>query len=139
MPDQAAHLIPVAADELLNRARILLLEDEMMAASMLEMVLGEAGCVVIGPAATVVDGLLLAKANDIDAAVLDVNLGGELVFPVADALAARGVPFIFVTGYGVTGVTGERYPTVPIVQKPYDDEAVVETIAKLLAARRSAR
>lgn len=139
MHDQASHLSPVAHEDALKGARILVLEDEMMAASMLEMVLGEAGCVVIGPAPTVIDGLLLAKAHDIDAAVLDVNLGGELVFPVADALAARGVPFIFITGYGVTGVTGERYPTVPIVQKPYDDEAVIETVARLLAARRASR
>jgi DNA-binding NtrC family response regulator len=109
----------------------------MMAASMLEIVLGECGCIVVGPAASVEEGLVLASEHGIDAAILDVNLGGAHVFPVADVLAARRVPFIFVTGYGVTGIDCERYAKVPIVQKPYDDEALVAMIANALAARRT--
>jgi CheY-like chemotaxis protein len=121
----------------LKGARILIVEDEMMAASLAEIVLGDSGCVIVGPAASVEQGLALVQNEPIDAAVLDINLGGEPVFPIADALAARGVPFVFVTGYGVTGVNGDRFPGVPVVQKPYDDEALVRTIAGQLAARRS--
>jgi DNA-binding response OmpR family regulator len=127
----------VADEEPLRGARILVLEDEMMAASMLEIVLGECGCIVVGPAASVAEGLALAMEHAIDAAILDVNLGGELVFPVADVLAARRVPFIFVTGYGVNGINCARYAKIPIVQKPYDDEALVAMIANALAARRT--
>jgi DNA-binding response OmpR family regulator len=120
----------------LKGARVLVVEDEMMAASMIEIVLGDAGCVVVGPAATIEEGFSLAADGPIDAAILDVNLGGEPVFPLADALAARQVPFIFVTGYGVTGVNVGRYVGVPVVQKPYDDIDLVEAVAKQLAARR---
>jgi CheY-like chemotaxis protein len=123
--------------EALRGARILVVEDEMMAASMLEMVLGEAGCVVLGPAPSVAEAFALIEGGAVDAAVLDVNLGGEPVYPLADALAARLVPFIFVTGYGVPGVNAERYAGVPLVQKPYDDEALVKLVARLPIARRS--
>src|SRR6185369_3786471 len=107
-------------------------------ASMLEIVLGDAGCVVVGPASSVADALALAADAPLDAAILDVNLGGEPVFPLADVLAARQVPFVFVTGYGVNGVDGGRYADIAVVQKPYDDEEMVETIAELIA-RRSGR
>jgi DNA-binding response OmpR family regulator len=127
-----------AATEALKGARILVVEDEMMAASMLEIVLGDAGCVVVGPASSVADALALAADAPLDAAILDVNLGGEPVFPLADVLAARQVPFVFVTGYGVNGVDGGRYADIAVVQKPYDDEEMVETIAELIA-RRSGR
>jgi DNA-binding response OmpR family regulator len=116
----------------LKGARVLVVEDEMMAASMLELVLGDAGCVVVGPAASVADALALATGGPLDAAILDVNLGGEPVFPLADTLAGRRVPFLFVTGYGVTGVNGDRYGGVPVVQKPYDDVEMVEAVAQLL-------
>ena len=120
----------------LRGARILVVEDEMMAASMLEMVLGDCGCVVVGPVPSVEMGLALAKDGPIDAAILDVNLGGEPVFPIADLLAAKHVPMVFVTGYGAPGVDGSRYPGAPVVQKPYDDEALVKIVAEQIHARR---
>jgi DNA-binding response OmpR family regulator len=126
-----------AAKDALEGARILVVEDEMMAASMLEIVLSEAGCVVIGPAPSVGAALALVADETIDAAILDVNLGGEPVFPIADALAARRVPFIFVTGYGGHGVNGDRYATAPVVQKPYDDEVLVKMVKKQLMSRLS--
>lgn len=126
-----------AVQEALRGARILVVEDEMMAASMLEIVLGDSGCIVIGPAPSVAEGLALAEGEALDAAVLDVNLGGEPVYPIADALAARSVPFIFVTGYGIPGVNSNRYAGVPVVQKPYDDQALVKMISNQLAMRRS--
>jgi DNA-binding response OmpR family regulator len=121
----------------LEGARVLVIEDEMMAASMLEMVLADCGCVVVGPVPSMELGLALAKEGPLDAAILDVNLGGEPVFPVADVLVARHVPFIFVTGYGAPGVDAKRYPDAPIVQKPYDDETLVAIITDQLRDRRS--
>lgn len=129
----------MAAESILKGARVLVVEDEMMAASMLEIVLGDAGCIVIGPAPSIADGLALIEGASVDAAILDINLGGDPVFPLADALVQRQVPFVFVTGYGVTGVNGDRYAGVPVVQKPYDDEALVGIVAEALLARRSGR
>jgi DNA-binding response OmpR family regulator len=137
MRDATAGMTGAAGKDVLKGARILVVEDEMMAASMLEMVLDEAGCVVVGPAPSVAEAFALVEDGPVDAAVLDVNLGGEPVYPLADALAARRVPFIFVTGDGVPGVNGARYVGVPVVQKPYDDEALVKIVANQLAAHRS--
>jgi DNA-binding NtrC family response regulator len=111
-------------------------EDEMMAASMLELVLGECGCIIVGPVPSVETAMAMIEDGPIDAAILDVNLGGEPVFPVADKLAAIRVPFIFVTGYGVPGVDKEKYPGVPIVQKPYDENALLGIVANQLMERR---
>lgn len=122
---------------ILQGARVLVVEDEMMAASMLEMILGDCGCVVVGPVPSMDEGLALAAGEPIDAAILDVNLGGQPVFPIADMLAARQVPVVFVTGYGAPGVDDKRYPGAPVVQKPYDDEALIAIVADQLRAKRS--
>jgi CheY-like chemotaxis protein len=110
-------------------ARILVVEDEVLALMMLESLLADSGYTVVGPAGTVMKALTLIEAEPIDGALLDVNLGGELVYPVADALAARSVPFAFVTGYGIIGIDAGRYAGVPVVQKPYDDDALLRLIA----------
>jgi CheY-like chemotaxis protein len=136
MPDSTAGSTAVTAPQPLKDLHILVVEDEMMAATMVEIILGDAGGRVVGPVASVAEGLALAESEAIDAAILDVNLGGEFVYPLADALAARRVPFVFVTGYGMTGVNGKRYAGVPVVQKPYDDEMLVRTIAGQIAACR---
>src|SRR4029078_2691283 len=79
--------------------RVLVVEDEMIVAWVLEDMLADLGCAVIGPAARVKQALAMIDAEAVDAALLDVNLNGQKSYPVADALAARGVPFIFATGY----------------------------------------
>jgi CheY-like chemotaxis protein len=109
-----------AAGSSLAGLRILIVEDETLIAMMLETLLGTLGCRIAGSAATVTQALdrIVALGCDLDAAVLDVNLGGEKVYPVADALAARGVPFMFATGYGPRGVS-ERYPDHMVIAKPY--------------------
>ncbi|MBN8528788.1 MAG: response regulator, partial [Caulobacterales bacterium] len=85
--------------------RILVVEDESLVAMLIETILEDLGCTPVGPVASVEDGLALAKGKTvIDAALLDVNVGGRQVFPVAEALAERGVPFIFSTGYGEAGL-----------------------------------
>ena len=113
----------------LKGARVLIVEDETMAAMMLESVLADLGCTVVGPVESVAKALSLVETQAVDGALLDVNLGGELVYPVADALAARGVPFVFVTGYGIIGIDARRYAGVPVVQKPYDDHMLVRILA----------
>ena len=110
-------------------ARILVVEDEAMVSMMLEDMLVDLGCVVVGPAANVASGLALARTAAVDAAVLDVNLAGEKAFPIADALAERGIPFIYATGYGRAGLRdADNAP--PVVQKPYS----VDDLARHLRA-----
>jgi DNA-binding response OmpR family regulator len=114
--------------------RILLVEDEMMLSMLLEDWLLEAGCDVVGPAASLGRARLLAGMEEIDAAILDVNLGGETVYEVAEILTARGLPFVFTTGYSVTDMDG-RFRESPAVQKPFRH---AELLAALRAARASA-
>jgi PAS domain S-box-containing protein len=97
--------------------RILIAEDEALVAMMMRDVLADLGFCVIGPLGTAGEALDAARRDHVDAAILDVNLGGELIYPVADALAARGVPFAFVTGYGVESID-DRFAHVPVLQKP---------------------
>ena len=106
-------------NESLKGMRILLVEDEAMIAMLVEDMLLDGGAEVVGPAGGVKAALAAIDQNaDIDGALLDVNLGGEQSFEVADALAARNIPFVFVTGYGGEGVR-DRYPDAPTLQKPF--------------------
>jgi PAS domain S-box-containing protein len=101
----------------LQGLRILLAEDEMLVAIEAAESLAAAGCQVLGPAAALEEGIALAdRAGPIDAAVLDVNLGGQQVVPLADMLVARGVPILFTTGYGEApaGHHGAAVLTKPI-------------------------
>lgn len=105
----------------LSGRRLLVVEDEMMVAMMVEDLLREMGCEVVGPAATVAEALHLAALADLDGAVLDVNLGSETVYPVADTLKRFQVPYVFVTGYGLNGLAmGHR--DHPTIQKPFRPE-----------------
>jgi CheY-like chemotaxis protein len=114
--------------------RVLLVEDEIILAWMLQDMLVDLGCVAIGPAATVGQALAMIDAEAIDAAVLDVNLNGHMSYPVADALVARGVPFVFSTGYDKDGLP-ERYRTVQVLQKPYHPSALGDALTKLLTPK----
>ena len=102
----------------LSGRRILLVEDEMLIACMLEDMLAELDYVVVGPAARVAQALALIEAEVIDAAVLDLCLNQELSYPVADALIARGIPFLFSTGYD-KGRLRDSYQSLPMLQKPF--------------------
>jgi PAS domain S-box-containing protein len=97
--------------------RILLVEDEILVAMMMKDILTELGFSVIGPFARLAEAMVAAVHDEIDAGIIDVNLGGEFVYPVADVLAARKIPFVFVTGYGVESIDG-RFGYVPIIKKP---------------------
>ncbi len=84
--------------------RILLVEDELMIRMLLEDMLGELGYTIAAEAGRVEEALQAAKTADFDLAILDVNLNGEPIGPVAEALVARGLPFVFATGYGERGL-----------------------------------
>ena len=97
-----------------------------------EMVL-DFGSEVVGPAAKMDEALRLAsQAPPLDAAILDVNVGGAVVFPVADVLQQRGIPIIFATGYG-TGTLPSRFAHRPTLSKPFDYESLAEALRAVLA------
>ena len=98
--------------------RILVVEDEMTIALLIEDMLLDLGHTVVDLAMRLPQALALAETAQIDLAVLDVNLDGRLSFPVADALQARGVPFIFATGYGSAGVD-PAYRNHTVIKKPF--------------------
>jgi CheY-like chemotaxis protein len=97
---------------------VLAVEDESLVAMWLEDLLTDLGCLVVGPANTIAAALTLLDQQSVDAAILDINIAGEKVFPVADRLTALNVPFVFATGYGVSGVQ-EPHAHRPVIQKPY--------------------
>lgn len=99
-----------------------------MVALLAERMLAELGCRVIGPAARLDKALELAERHAFDLAILDININGKKVYPVAAALAARGIPFVFTTGYGKARVC-DRYRDRPTVQKPYRVEDLRTAIA----------
>lgn len=109
----------------LSGLRLLLVEDELLVAMMVEDMLIDLGCVVVDVAGTLSQGLALVAdtALALEGAVLDVNLGGENVYPIAEVLAARGIPFIFATGYGIAGIAA-AFSHVPALAKPYSPPAL---------------
>jgi PAS domain S-box-containing protein len=106
--------------------RVLLVEDEILVAMMMKDILAEFGFSVIGPFSRVAEAMVAAVHEDFDAGIIDVNLGGEFVYPVADVLVARDIPFVFVTGYGVESIEN-RFAHVPIIKKPVQ-RAVLQKI-----------
>jgi two-component sensor histidine kinase/ActR/RegA family two-component response regulator len=119
--------------------RVLLVEDEMLLALELEKTIRELGYVVVGPARSLVEAVALASSEpELDAAVLDVNLGGgERVFPVVDILVTRGVPFLFVTGYGSSGsLEGYDKAALAVLPKPYDRHALANAVEAAVMGKR---
>lgn len=118
------------AGEVLAGKRVLVVEDEYIIASELARTLEDAGAEVVGPAGAVEDALeLVASDGDrLDGAVLDVNLRDERVFPVADALAARGVRFVLITGYDETSIP-QAYAAVPRCEKPVDKRQLMRLLS----------
>jgi CheY-like chemotaxis protein len=111
--------------------RILVVEDDVVVAFDLESVLAQAGCEVIGPARSVEEAVRLMHGAQFDAAVLDINLDGQMAYPVADALADAGIPFVWVTGYSQASLP-ERHRARPFVSKPYIAAKVVQNLTRLL-------
>lgn len=114
--------------------RILLVEDEMLVAMLLEDMLSDAGHAIVGPLSRVDKAVEAARAEAVDLAILDVNVGGEEIYPVAEILAERGVPFAFATGYGVHGLR-EPWQKRPALQKPFNRSELFRIVAELAAGR----
>ena len=111
--------------------RVLLVEDELLVAMLIEDTLADEDCVVVGPFASLSDAMQAAEAAVVDVAVLDVNLRGEKVYPVAEILAKRGIPFLLLSGYG-TGAVPPNRPHWQAVGKPFiADELVTRLLAQI--------
>ena len=110
--------------------RVLIVEDEMLVAMMIEDALVDLGMEVAGTAGTIEDALAAAAKEGFDCAILDVHLHGKEVYPVADALAARGLPFIFATGYGQGGLAA-KYRGRPSLPKPFTGQDLERVLAEI--------
>jgi CheY-like chemotaxis protein len=110
--------------------RILVVEDEALVSLMVVDMLAELGATVVGPATTVAKALALAAAEDIDAALLDVNVRNERVDPVAEALRARFIPVVLATGYG--DGAGQIAREAPILDKPYTQEKLAAALSGVM-------
>lgn len=111
----------------LKGKRILVVEDEALIAVMVEDMLRDLGSDVVGPAATIEAALALVGTEVIDAAILDVNVRGERIDPVAEALFARGIPVLFATGYGEVRLASGAKATV--IDKPYTQDKLARGLA----------
>lgn len=121
------------ADVVLKGRSILVVEDEHVTALNLTKILEDAGCQVIGPAATVSDAHACIADNRIDAALLDINLGKDTrIFPVADVLTALRVPFAFVSGHPRTLMPPHLHGHA-FIAKPFGPREIIATVKKLLS------
>ncbi len=118
---------------ILKGKRVLVVEDEALISMLFEDILSDLECEVVGPALNIRQALELAGSADIDAAVLDVNLNGEPSFPVAMLLRTRGVPIVFSSGYGSTGLPPE-WQDLPTLPKPFTSDEVAEALSGLIRA-----
>lgn len=117
---------------LLAGRRVLVVEDEMLVLMQIEMQLEELGCSAICAAASVAEALAMLGGQSFDAAMIDVNLGGEKSYPVADMLTRRGIPFAFSTGYGDHGDRVDLNDR-PMLRKPYVHADLVAVFERLIA------
>jgi DNA-binding response OmpR family regulator len=115
----------------LDGVKVLVVEDEYLVATLIEDVLESAGCVVSGPIPRLAEALDAAGREACDVAVLDVNLAGERIDPVAELLSRRNVPFVFVTGY-TTAVLPGKYAGCPRVCKPFKIQDLLNTLSSLV-------
>lgn len=115
-------------EDVLRGLRVLVVEDVAVLAWRVRDVLQHAGAEVVGPAPDVPRALALLAGGDVDAAVLDMNLNGESADPIADVLAARGVPFVFLTGYG-SGTAEGRHAGRPTLGKPLKPQVLIRALA----------
>ncbi len=112
--------------------RVLVVEDEYLIRMLLEDMLDELGYGVAAAVGTIAEARKIAADGEFSAAILDVNLDGQEIYPVADILAQRGLPFVFVTGYGERSLP-EAYRGRPALQKPFQAEQLKSTLAGLIA------
>jgi CheY-like chemotaxis protein len=117
----------------LKERSVLVVEDEVMISFLIQDLLEELGCQTVWQAPSVSEALNVLAQHKPDLAVLDVNVAGELVYPVAERLSDAGVPFLFTTGYGRVGMP-ERWNQRPVLQKPYDANNLSAVLMSMLSA-----
>jgi PAS domain S-box-containing protein len=117
----------IANCDLPTGARVLVVEDEFLLALEVEEALHSVGFRVIGPFCDLAKATQAARCEAIDVAILDMNLNGQMVYPLAVELEARGVPFLFITGYDASNLP-ERFRTVPRVAKPFDHADLINQV-----------
>ncbi len=121
-------------DRTLRDCHILVVEDEYLLAVELQEELHDAGAIVLGPVGSVADALVLLDAwTRVDGAILDVNLGGETAFPIAERLLERGIPFVFATGYDANAIPG-MFGQVARCEKPINLMNVARAIGRVMGA-----
>lgn len=121
----------------LEGLRVLVVEDEAMLYFMAEDMLSELGSAEVSHASRLPEALAFLEVERPDVAMLDVNLAGQPVYPVADRLAEAQIPFVFATGYGAAGIP-PRFLGRPVVQKPFTQEMLGEALASALGPDRTA-
>lgn len=114
-----------------RRPRVLLVEDELLIALSVESMLAELGYAVVGPVARLDEAVERARDEPLDGALLDISLGRDDVFPVAEVLAARGVPFVFASGY-TGGALPDRFRGRPHLQKPFSMRQLKSRLAQVV-------
>ena len=115
--------------------RVLVLEDELLIAMFLDDLLVDAGYAVIGPASTVAEALAMLRSEPPpDVALLDFHVAGETSLAIADAITARGLPLVFLTGYGPE-VLPPRYSDAPVLTKPYEGRELLAALNRTLQSR----
>lgn len=114
-----------------SRTSVLLVEDEVMIRMMVADMLEELGYAIVAEAGDIDEGIRLVQTTDFDIAILDVNVNGRVISPVAEAIQMREIPFVFATGYGVQGVP-EKFRNRPTLQKPFQIETLARTIEATL-------
>jgi len=115
----------------MNGERILVVEDDFLSALEIARILREAGSEIVGPVGSPEEALGLAACAVIDAAVLDINLDGHQVYDVAGILFLRGIPFLFVTGYGLESLP-EAFINIPVMSKPLEPGALISAVHEIM-------
>jgi len=115
--------------------RVLVVEDEYLIALRLEDTLKQFGCRPVGPAFTLEGGLSIARTVTVDAALLDLDLGGKSVLPLVEELKRRGVPIAFVTAYDLEELRSPLIEGLPWVHKPFTDEQIRDLLASCAQQR----
>lgn len=124
-------------DTTIEGARIFVVEDESFITMLLQDMFEELHCEVVSLASRFEDALEKANTLSFEVAILDVNLNGERTFPIAEALMARGLPFVFATGYGAAAVP-QDFRAAPVLQKPFRIADLERAVRAALAAPRGA-
>lgn len=131
LPDSSTDGPTSTAPPGLSGRRILVVEDSPVVAPFTVDLLGELGCIVVGPAPNMAAARELVDAGDFDAALMDVHIRGERVFPLCELLETKGIPFVLTSGYADWHMH-EKWEDRPRLQKPYTGEQVEEALAEVL-------